>query len=103
MTFGCPIVSSTSPCLPEICADAALYADPDDVEGWVAAIKRIHDDPELRAQLSARALERAQAFTWRKAAETYLKLMWEIDGRPEIPDLPPLSAGKTSSGLGVAK
>ena len=30
MALGCPIISSNRSCLPEICGDAALLADPDD-------------------------------------------------------------------------
>ncbi|RUZ32943.1 glycosyltransferase family 1 protein, partial [Mesorhizobium sp. M7A.F.Ca.US.003.02.1.1] len=39
MASGCPVVASTSPCLPEICGDSALYADPDDVQSWAEAIR----------------------------------------------------------------
>jgi hypothetical protein len=34
--------------LPEVCGEAALYADPHDPAGWVEAVLRLHDDPDLR-------------------------------------------------------
>jgi glycosyltransferase involved in cell wall biosynthesis len=80
MALGCPLVASMAPCLPEVCGQAALLADPDDSEAWIAAIRRLLDEPGLRASLIARGLQRAKAFSWRRIAETYLELMAEIDG-----------------------
>jgi glycosyltransferase involved in cell wall biosynthesis len=79
MALGCPVVASSAPCLPEVCGDAALYADPDDLDGWTRAIGRLLHEPELRADLIARGLERAKAFSWRRIAETYLILMAQVD------------------------
>lgn len=80
MVRGCPIVASTAPCLPEICADAAMYADPDAPEQWTDAIKRLHASAAARTQLILRGRQRAEAFSWRRIAEIYLGLMAEIDG-----------------------
>src|SRR5262249_54107685 len=73
------VVASTAPCLPEVCGKAALLADPDDAEAWIAAVGRLLHEPELRAALIARGRERAKAFSWRRIAETYLELMAEVD------------------------
>lgn len=80
MVAGCPVVASTSPCLPEICGEAALYADPDDDGAWIDCIKRLKDDKVLRSQLVAAGKVHAAAYSWRHVAETYLKLMASIDG-----------------------
>jgi glycosyltransferase involved in cell wall biosynthesis len=79
MTHGCPVVASTAPCLPEICADAALYADPDDVDSWLAAVTRIRDDASLRRQIVEQGFARAERYSWRAVAERYLSLMAEVD------------------------
>jgi glycosyltransferase involved in cell wall biosynthesis len=79
MALGCPVVASTSPCLPEVCGDAALLADPDDAVAWMTAVYRLQNEPELRADLIARGRQRAKAFSWRRIAETYLEMMAEID------------------------
>lgn len=79
MALGCPLVVSTAPCLPEVCGDAALLADPDDADAWIAAIQRLSHEPELQTDLIARGLERAKRYSWRRIAETYLALMAEMD------------------------
>lgn len=79
MALGCPLIASTAPCLPEVCGDAALFADPDDADGWIAAIRRLVREPELRADLIGRGLQRAKAYSWRGIAETYLTLMAQMD------------------------
>jgi glycosyltransferase involved in cell wall biosynthesis len=79
MALGCPLIASTAPCLPEVCGDAALLADPDDPDAWIAAIQRLWHDPELRGDLIARGFERAKRYSWPRIAETYLALMAEMD------------------------
>ncbi|HXV31654.1 MAG TPA: glycosyltransferase family 1 protein [Sinorhizobium sp.] len=79
MALGCPLIASTSPCLPEVCDDAALYADPENAQSWLGAIRRLHDDDDLRRRLVERGRERAEAFSWRAVAEAYLRLMAGID------------------------
>lgn len=79
MALGCPVIASTAPCLPEVCGDAALYAGPDDLEAWVAAIRRLSCEPALRQALVAKGFERAKAYTWRGIGEKYLTLMARID------------------------
>lgn len=81
MTQGCPLIASTSPCLPEVCGDAALYADPDDREAWISAIRKIYKDDGLRKHLAEKGIARAKAFSWRRIAEQYLRLMADIDAR----------------------
>jgi glycosyltransferase involved in cell wall biosynthesis len=79
MTLGCPVIASTSRCLPEVCGDGALYADPDDPAAWLEAIVRIKSDKELSETLIANGKRQAAGYSWRKVAETYLALMAEID------------------------
>jgi len=82
MALGCPVVASTSPCLPEVCGDAALYADPDDLPAWVSAIERLKNDRKLRSSLIDAGRSRARDFSWRCIAEDYLRLMLRIDAEP---------------------
>jgi len=79
MASGCPVVASTSPCLPEVCGDAALYADPDDSYAWAEAVRSLMGRPKLRRQLAAAGRERARIYTWRGIAEIYLELMSQVD------------------------
>jgi glycosyltransferase involved in cell wall biosynthesis len=84
MARGCPVIASTSPCLPEICGEAAIYAGPDDKAAWVSAVQRLRSDPTLRTSMMERGDARAQRYRWRNIAEIYLQLMANVDGcKPE--------------------
>lgn len=78
MTLGCPVVASDQSCLPEICGEAALLANPDDAPAWQAHFRNLVASPELRADLRGRGLERAKAFSWREAAQGYLDLLRQL-------------------------
>ncbi len=79
MTLQCPVVVSNRASLPEICADAALYASPFDSKAWLACFLRLRHDPNLRQQMIARGRARVAIYSWRRSAETYLEAMAEID------------------------
>ena len=79
MSCGCPVIASTSPCLPEICGGAALFADPDDETAWVDAVQSLLDRPELSHSLRQAGRARSERFTWRSTAIAYLDLMMTVD------------------------
>ena len=87
MVSGCPVVASTAPCLPEICGEAALYADPDDVAGWADRIRQLRDSAALRNQIAEAGRKRARGYSWRGIAEIYMRLMLQVDssGAAAIP------------------
>ncbi|MCK0197270.1 glycosyltransferase family 4 protein [Ancylobacter sp. 6x-1] len=84
MSWGCPVISSNAPCLPEVCGEAALFADPDDDAAWVAAVQRVLADAPLHRRLAAAGRERAAYFSWRRIAVTYLGLMAGIDAKDPV-------------------
>jgi len=94
MAAGCPVVASTSPCLPEICGDAALYADPDDVEAWAERIGTLMRSADRWQELAARGRVRAGGYTWRGIAAQYLELMMQVDAG----SVPKPSRGSSESG-----
>ena len=79
MASGCPVVVSTSPCLPEICGDSALYADPDDVWSWLENVRQLAVDPDLRKRMVEKGHARASSYSWRWIAWSYLELMIQVD------------------------
>lgn len=79
MASGCPVVVSTSPCLPEICGDSALYADPDDVWSWFENVRQLAVDPDLRRRMVEKGHARASSYSWRWIAWSYLELMIQVD------------------------
>lgn len=84
MAMGCPVVATTGGAVPEVCGDAALYADPLDRGAWREALQRIVADAGLRADLARRATARAGLFTWREAARQMLDVIAEQDGDPGL-------------------
>lgn len=79
MIHECPVIVSTAPCMPEICAEAALYAGPDDPDAWVKAVTQLRDHADLRERLIENGRSRAAQFSWRNIAESYLQLMRRVD------------------------
>ncbi|MBI4135638.1 glycosyltransferase family 4 protein [Candidatus Uhrbacteria bacterium] len=69
MACGAPIVSSNSPPMPEICADAALYFDPNTPDDIAHKIEQGLTDEALRARLRNNGFDRAKFFTWEKTAK----------------------------------
>lgn len=68
MACECPVVASDRTSIPEVCGDAAVLVDPDDVPAFSDALRRALHDDDLRAALVARGLRRVAALTWRAAA-----------------------------------
>jgi glycosyltransferase involved in cell wall biosynthesis len=73
MSVGVPVVSSNRASLPEVCGDAALLDDPDDLAGFARDIRRAWDDEALRRDLIARGYANATKFTWKRTAETTVR------------------------------
>ena len=69
MASGVPVIVSDRSCLPEVCADAARYVDPDDLDGFATAIEAALTDQVWRAGAVKRGLARAEQFTWRRCID----------------------------------
>ncbi|MCF7838008.1 MAG: glycosyltransferase family 4 protein [Candidatus Marinimicrobia bacterium] len=69
MACGTPVVCSAGGSLPELADDAALLCPFGDAAALAAQLIRVLENPALAADLRARGLRRAAAFTWRRTAE----------------------------------
>ncbi len=69
MARGVPVVTSDRSSLPEVAGDAALLVDPDDDAAIAEAVRRVLEDDELRARLSAAGRAQAATFSWARTAE----------------------------------
>jgi len=69
MASGAPVVASGVTSVPEVVGDAGVLCDPDDVDGFAAAIGALAADADRRARLRARGLERAASFDWARTAD----------------------------------
>ncbi len=74
MACGCPVIAARAGALPEVCGDAAVLVDPDDLRGWLDAVTALVTSPERRRALASAGLGRAAAFTWQRAAGALLDL-----------------------------
>jgi glycosyltransferase involved in cell wall biosynthesis len=68
MRCGCPVITSTTSCLPEVAGDAALLVNPEDPAAITDAMRRIISEEGLARQLRVRGLEHSREFTWERTA-----------------------------------
>ncbi len=72
MSCAVPVVATTGGALPEVVGtsgETGLLVEPNDPEALVVAIRRLLDDPGLRARLGANGRERVrERFTWEVTA-----------------------------------
>ena len=71
MACGTPVVAARAGALPETCADAARYADPNDPDAIAGEVEAAMTDERLRAAGPARAAQ----FTWERTARELDALM----------------------------
>jgi len=69
MACGVPVACSNTSSLPEVAGDAALTFDPLDTGAIARTLAGLITDPELRADLSVRARQRAAQFSWSRVAQ----------------------------------
>jgi alpha-1,3-rhamnosyl/mannosyltransferase len=70
---GTPVLASDIPALREVCADAARYVDPYDVDAMARSLTELATVPPLREELRRRGTARAAAFSWRACAEAHVR------------------------------
>jgi glycosyltransferase involved in cell wall biosynthesis len=73
MRRGVPVACAERGALGEVAGDAALLFDPEDQTAVTTAVRRLLDDPLLRAELARRGRERVAEFSWLRTAELTLE------------------------------
>jgi glycosyltransferase involved in cell wall biosynthesis len=68
MACGTPVIVGAVLDAPEFVADAGVLVNPDDINELARSIVKVLTEPKLRDHLSAKAIERARAFSWEKMA-----------------------------------
>jgi glycosyltransferase involved in cell wall biosynthesis len=68
MACGAAVVTSNTSSLPEVVGDAAVLVDPTDARAIAEGLAHVLADPNLRADLQRRGVERARSFSWADAA-----------------------------------
>lgn len=79
MTYGAPVVSSNTTCLPEIYGEAAIYFNPLDTDDIARSIDKVLSDDTLRDSLIQKGYEQTKKYSWRRMAEethaVYVKVL----------------------------
>jgi glycosyltransferase involved in cell wall biosynthesis len=74
MACGCPVLTSPVTSLPEVCGDAASYADPEDEKSIAKELTRLLEDESARKELSRKGIERARQFSWERSAREHMEV-----------------------------
>lgn len=74
MASGTPVISSNASTLPEVCADAAYYIDPNDTEAISMAMNIFLNNQSLQEDYIKKGLMRAKFFSWEKSGQEHNKL-----------------------------
>jgi glycosyltransferase involved in cell wall biosynthesis len=64
--------------LPEVCDDAALYADPAHPQAWSDALDILQRDPAVRQSFVGKGQRRAGNFKWGTSARQLMALIEEL-------------------------
>jgi glycosyltransferase involved in cell wall biosynthesis len=73
MACGSPLITSNNTSLPEITGGAALLVEPESVESISMAIRCLHENANLRAELREKGLQQARKFSWDETARQCLR------------------------------
>lgn len=84
MTIGAPIACSNTAAMPEVLGDAGVYFDPRNESDMADKIEKLLANDELRAELGARASERARNFLWSDTARKTCSVLFDA-AEPRTP------------------
>jgi glycosyltransferase involved in cell wall biosynthesis len=80
MASGLPIISTRCEGLDELIADNGIVVEQPDAASIADAIKTIADDEKKYAAMQTAARKHAEKFSWKKAANQYIKIYHNIIG-----------------------
>ncbi len=75
MACGCPVITSETSSMPEVCGDAALYFNPLDKKSITIAFNKLIADPILQNELREKGIKRARNFSWKNTAVSVKKII----------------------------
>jgi glycosyltransferase involved in cell wall biosynthesis len=81
MACGVPVIASNVSSIPEVVGDTGILLDPQDTLGLTEAMTTLVSAPDIRANLSARALQRSQIFSWDECADLTQRVYQKAMGR----------------------
>lgn len=81
MACGVPVIASNVSSIPEVVGDTGILLDPQDTLGLTDAMITLTTAPDIRANMSARALQRSQGFSWDQCADLTQRVYQKAVGR----------------------
>ncbi|MGN2389904.1 glycosyltransferase family 4 protein [Pelomicrobium sp. G1] len=87
MACGKPVIASNSSSLPEVVEDGAcgILCEPDNVNAFAQACRRLAEDPALRRRMGEAARERAvRLFSEEAIMPKYIQLFEELSGKGPV-------------------
>lgn len=72
---GVPLLVSDRGSIREVCEDAAVYVDPENVSSITDGLASLLTDAHLREGLRHKALEQAKTFTWERTIDRLLPIL----------------------------
>lgn len=78
MTVGCPVISSKTQALVEVCGEACLYFDPNNIDELVEKIKAFELDSKKRNEYIKRGYQQVKKYSWDKASKQTLDVYAKV-------------------------
>lgn len=75
MACGCPVISSNTSSMPEVCGNAAIYFDPLDKSSLASAIEKLVFNEHIKTYLKEQGLEQVKKFSWERTAQSFKNLI----------------------------
>ncbi|MGB9928644.1 MAG: glycosyltransferase family 4 protein [Methanosarcina sp.] len=79
MACGTPVITSDTSSLPEVVGDAAVIADPYDIEGFTEKMCTLLTDQTLCRSIIKKGLARSKVFSWEEAAKKTLEVYEQVN------------------------
>jgi glycosyltransferase involved in cell wall biosynthesis len=74
MSCGTTVITSNRGSLPEVVGDGAMLVDPQEADDLTRAMNALLRDEVQRKELSAKGLQRARVFSWKKTATQTMEI-----------------------------
>jgi glycosyltransferase involved in cell wall biosynthesis len=78
MACGTPVITSNTSSLPEVVGDAAIIADPYDVNKFAEEMYELLMNESLKEEMIKKGLKRSKMFSWDTSAKRTLKVYKEL-------------------------
>ena len=78
MACGCPVMTSHTTAMSEVCGNAALYCDPLDPDSIRQGLLSILENNSFAHELKIRAISKAKEYCWNYSAKAHSKVLLDL-------------------------